>query len=214
MGNARNLWALKIETKRLVLRPQEPEDYPLWYEGFAKRWPSVRSHDTGWQDMSECTPDWFATLCQHHQKIAIEDKTYVFGIFSKQNQQHLGNVDLSTICRENNQWAVLGYGIHNYAWRQGFGKEAVRAGLIAGFEQLNYQRIEAHINLDNEASIALTQSVGMKEECIRRRFVYEQGDWTDRVIYTALPSDFGLDEKAPGSKPIALRSRDLLLALC
>ena len=155
--------------------------------------------------MSECTREWFATLCEHHQKIAVEDKTYVFGIFSKQEQKHLGNVDLSTIYRQDNQWAVLGYGIHNHSWRQGFGKEAVRAGLMAGFEQLKYQRIEAHINLDNEASVALANSVGMREECVRRGFVYEQGEWTDRRVYVAIASDFDLDLKEPGTDSICLR---------
>ena len=205
MNKVRDLWALRLETERLVLRPQRPDDYERWYEGFAKRWPAVRAYDTGWQEMSECTREWFITLCEHHQKIAIEDKTYVFGVFSKQDWRHLGNVDLSTLYRQDNQWAVLGYGIHNHAWRQGFGKEAVRAGLMAGFEQLKYQRIEAHINLDNKASVALAKSVGMAEECIRRGFVYEGGEWTDRRVYVAISSDFELDSKEPGTESICLR---------
>lgn len=205
MNKVRDLWALTIETERLMLRPQRPDDYEQWYEGFARRWPSVNPYDRGWQNMTECSRDWFANLCEHHQKIAIEDKTYVLGVFSRQTQKHLGNVDISTICRQNNQWAVLGYGIHNHAWRQGFGKEAVSAGLLAGFEQLKYQRIEAHINLDNEASVALARSVGMKEECIRRAFVYENDAWTDRVVFVAISSDFGIMPKAPGREPTQLR---------
>ena len=189
-----------------MLRPQKPSDYQQWYEGFAQRLPAVRPHDMGWQDMTECTPRWFENLCKHHQKLAIADKTYVFGIFSKQDRRHLGNVDLSTLHREQHQWAVLGYGIHNHSWRQGFGKAAVRAGLIAGFEHLKYQRIEAHINLDNEASIALAKSAGMQEECLRRRFVYERGEWTDRFVYVATPAALGVAEKVPGSQPICLRS--------
>lgn len=205
MNNARDLWALSLETERLVLRPQKPDDYDRWYEGFAMRWPAVNVYDSGWQDLTECTREWFKTLCERHQKIAVEDKTYVFGIFSKHSQQHLGNIDISTIHRQDNQWAVLGYGIHNHAWRQGFGKEAVRASLIAGFEQLKYQRIEAHINLDNTASIALAKSVGMREECIRRGFVYENDEWTDRRVYVAIAADLGLTPKVPNTEPICLR---------
>ncbi|PZO15643.1 MAG: GNAT family N-acetyltransferase [Leptolyngbya foveolarum] len=206
MSNVRDLWALTLETKRLVLRPQRPDDYERWYEGFAKRWPAMNAYDSGWQEMSACTREWFVTLCEHHQKIAVEDKIYVLGIFSKQGKKHLGNVDISTICRQNNQWAVLGYGIHNHAWRQGFGKESVRAGLIAGFERLKYQRIEAHINLDNQASVALAKSVGMTEECIRRGFVYENKEWTDRRVYVARSSDFGVAAKVPSGEAICLRS--------
>jgi len=205
MGDKRDLWALTLETERLVLRPQRPDDYERWCEGFAKRWPAVSAYDSGWRDLRNCTRDWFVNLCEHHQKIAVEDKTYVLGVFSKQGQEHLGNVDISTICRQDNQWGVLGYGIHNHAWRQGFGKEAVRAGLIAGFKQLKYQRIEAHINLDNWASVALAKSVGMREECVRRDFVYENDAWTDRIVYVALSSDFGVAAKVPGCEIVCLR---------
>lgn len=97
--------------------------------------------------------------------------------------------DLSTIRRGHYQWAILGYEIHNQHWKQGFGKEAVRAALIAGFETLHYYRIEAAINLDNQASIALAQSVGMQRECIRRGFIYENEQWVDHLIYVALRRD-------------------------
>jgi RimJ/RimL family protein N-acetyltransferase len=109
----------------------------------------------------------------------------------------LGNVDLSTIYREEKQWANLGYSIHNQYWKQGFGNEAVRAVLIAGFENLGYHRIEAAINLDNHPSIALAQSVGLQKECVRRGFYYEDEQWVDHLIYVALPSDLGLAEKPP-----------------
>ena len=104
---------------------------------------------------------------------------------------------MSTIQREEKQWANLGYSIHNQYWRQGFGKEAVRAALIAGFERLGYHRIEAAINLDNIPSIALAQSLGLQQECIRRGFYYENGQWVDHVIYAAIPADLGLAEHPP-----------------
>ncbi len=111
------------------------------------------------------------------------------GSSDRQTEQHLGNIDLSTIRRGDYQWAILGYEIHNQHWKQGFGKEAVRAALIAGFETLHYHRIEAAINLENQASIALAQSVGMQRECIRRGFIYENEQWVDHLIYVALRRD-------------------------
>ncbi len=91
----------------------------------------------------------------------------------------------------------MGYSIHNQYQRQGFGFEAVKAALIAGFEHLNYHRIEAAINLDNEPSIALAKSVGMKKECMRPGFFYENEQWVEHLIYVALPSDCGLANKPP-----------------
>lgn len=61
----------------------------------------------------------------------------------------------------------------------------------------NFNRIEAAINLDNSTSIAFAESIGMKKECIRRGFIYENEQWVDHLIYVAIPRDFGLEEKPP-----------------
>ncbi|MFQ4138464.1 GNAT family N-acetyltransferase [Nodosilinea sp. PGN35] len=190
-------WNLTLSTERLILRPQQPNAYEAWYVGFTGRLPSQHKYDEGFVNLEGCDSNWFAGLCQRHQQQAITDQSYIFAIFLQETGQHLGHVDLSTIRREENQWANLGYGIHNQYHRQGFGKEAVRAVLIAGFEELNYHRIEAAINLDNAPSIALAESIGMRKECIRCGFFYENEQWVDHLIYVAFPPDFGLNEKPP-----------------
>ncbi|ASS69338.1 GNAT family N-acetyltransferase [Paenibacillus sp. RU4T] len=68
-------------------------------------------------------------------------------------------------------------------WRKGYGSEAVRAALELGFGPLGYHRIEAHINVDNIASIRLAKSVGMEFECMRKGFIHEFGEWTDNLVY-------------------------------
>jgi len=141
-------WNLELVTERLILRPQQQNDYEAWYAGFAGRLPSQHKYDKRQVELSECDFQWFCNLCQHHQKRALQDKDYIFDVFLHETNGHLGNVDLSTIRREENQWANLGYSIHNQYQKQGFGQEATRAAIIAGFEHLNYHRIEAAINLD------------------------------------------------------------------
>ncbi|MBU7583886.1 MAG: GNAT family N-acetyltransferase [Nostoc sp. TH1S01] len=179
-------WTLPIETQRLILRPYQPNDYQSWYAGFSGRLPQQYKYDEGQISLDGCDLDWFLNLCQRHQEQAVSDYAYIFGVFCKQTHQNLGSVDLSTIQREEKQWANLGYSIHNQYWRQGFGKEAVRALLIAGFENFGYHRIEAAINLDNYLSIALAESVGLQKECLRRGFYYENAQWVDHLIYVAL----------------------------
>lgn len=194
---SKTVWDLTIETQRLILRPQQPDDYESWYVGYSGRLPKQSKYDEGQINLDGCDADWFSNLCRRHQQQALSDYAYIFGVFSKQNNQHLGNVDISTIQREEKQWANLGYSIHNQYWRQGFGKEATIAALISGFENLGYHRIEAAINLDNHLSIALSQSIGLQRECIRRGFYYENGQWVDHIIYVAFPPNFGLMEKPP-----------------
>jgi [ribosomal protein S5]-alanine N-acetyltransferase len=158
-----NSWNLTLLTERLILRPQQSNDYEAWYASFAGRLSKQHPYDAGIVDLEGCDLQWSSELCQRHQQLALTDRVYVFGVLLRETNEHLGNIDLSTIRRADNQWANLGYSIHNQHQHQGFGKEAVRSALIAGFEKLNYHRIEAAINLDNEPSIALVKSVGNLE---------------------------------------------------
>ena len=73
---------------------------------------------------------------------------------------------------------------------QGYAKEFVKIGIEKiGYKKLGYKRIEAAINLDNKPSVKLARSVGMKRECIRPKFFFENGAWADHVIYTAISKD-------------------------
>lgn len=131
-------WTLEIKTTRLILRPLQESDYEDWHTGYSNRLPQQHFYDSGQEDISHCDRAWFTGLCQCQQQTALKDEIYSFGVFCRDTNQHLGNIDLSTLRRSENQWAILGYEIHNQHWRQGFGKEAVRAALISGFTDLNF----------------------------------------------------------------------------
>ncbi|MCY7278826.1 MAG: hypothetical protein LH702_35095 [Phormidesmis sp. CAN_BIN44] len=44
--------------------------------------------------------------CHRHQQQALADQMFVFGIYDRQTEQHLGNIDLSTIRRGDYQWTI------------------------------------------------------------------------------------------------------------
>ncbi len=179
----RKEFTLFTETNRLVIRPLKKTDFDNWLYEFKNRRPSQHKHDKGRMNMSDCNEYWFAHLVKTHQELAITDQAYIFGIFRKQDGVHLGMVDFSTLARDNLQWGRMGYTIHNQFWRQGYGKEAVLAALNLAFTQLDYRRIEAHIDLDNTPSIELAKNVGMEFECIRKAFLFESGEWSDHRVY-------------------------------
>ncbi|WP_153462172.1 MULTISPECIES: GNAT family N-acetyltransferase [Sediminibacillus] len=170
-------------TKRLIIRPLENPDYDNWLTQFKARQPSRYKYDRGKIDMTECTENWFTALVEKHRALAAVDDAYIFGIFRKADGTHLGMIDFSTYERGAFQWGRIGYTIHNQFWRNGYGKEAVKAALQMALTDLGYHRIEAHINLDNNPSINLAVSCGMEYECTRKGFIYEFDQWTDNLIY-------------------------------
>ena len=175
---------IELETERLIIRPLNNQDYEKWLEGFLNRLPSQRKYDNEKADMSVWTEEKFnQEVVSLFDKLARQDEVYVFGIFRKADQKHLGKVEICTIMRDEFQWGLLGYTIHNQYWQRGYGKEAVNAVLKIAFENLHFHRIEAHINMDNVPSIRLAESVGMEFECVRKGFIYELEEWTDHLIY-------------------------------
>lgn len=169
-------------TGRLILRPLHPDDFESYRQALSERKSSQHLYDPGRPEISRLTKAKFIDMIQQRKAMKEEDGTYVYDIFHKEGS-HLGHADITTLIREEFQWGMLGYMIHNQHWNRGFGKEAVQEILCAAFEDLHFHRIEAHINIDNYPSISLAEKVGMTYECVRRRFIHENGAWTDNLVY-------------------------------
>lgn len=174
---------IRGETERLLLRPYEETDYREWINQQQISKPAMNRYDAGWQDMSDYTEGHFKARVEKLQLLAADDKVYAYGVFRKEDGACLGNVDVATLMRDEFQWAMIGYALHNQHWGQGYGREAVNKLLDIAFTELHFHRVEAHINLDNPTSIALAESVGMSYECTRKEFTYEFQAWTDNLIY-------------------------------
>ncbi|WP_342601145.1 GNAT family protein [Psychrobacillus sp. FSL H8-0483] len=175
---------LFIETDRLIIRPFQKEDYANWYEGFDNRLPSQYSYDDGHSDMATSTKEWFINWIDGFQQATERDEMYILGVFRKEDGVNVGKVELITILRMDYQWAMMGYSIHNQFWKNGYGLESVIAATALFFSELNFHRIELHINTDNEPSKKLAERAGFTFECLRERFSFENNEWTDFLIYS------------------------------
>ncbi|MFE8700078.1 GNAT family N-acetyltransferase [Cytobacillus sp. FJAT-54145] len=175
---------LRIETERLVLRPFVKEDYQNWYNGFNSRLASQYKYDDGRpSNMSASSEEWFANWLNGFDEKAENDEMYILGVFRKEDGANVGKVELITILRMDYQWAMMGYSIHNQFWKKGYGVESVLAATKVFFNELDFHRIELHINLDNLPSIRLAENAGFQLECKREKFSYENNRWTDFLIY-------------------------------
>lgn len=81
------------------------------------------------------------------------------------------------------EYASIGYSILDQHWGNGYGTETLKALIQIGFDDLDFHRLEAHINTDNFASKRVALKAGMEFECVRKGFIFEYGEWTDNEIY-------------------------------
>ena len=184
-------------TRRLIIRPFRKSDYAAWFEAYVECGAAQSRWDHGPYPAKKSTPAHFDRFRKRLKTLAKKDDYYRYGVFKKNTGQLVGHIDFDIFLRATHQFANFGYMVHNAHWGRGFGQESAAAGLRIGFKELNLNRLEAAINLDNRKSIRLVKAIGMRREGIKRRYWFEDGKWVDHLIYVANPEDVGLTAKRP-----------------
>lgn len=185
------------KTKRLIIRPLNLSDYTEWYDSLVNCLPKQSKWDRGPLDKKLCTKRCFNKAMKHHELLAKKDDYYRYYAFDKKSGKIVGHIDFDIFIRSHHQFANFGYQIYNRYWNKGYGKEASLKGLQIGFKDLKLNRLEAAINLDNKKSIKVARSISMRYEGLKKRYWFENGKWTDHLIYVANPEDIGLKASKP-----------------
>ena len=102
----------------------------------------------------------------------------------------VGVFNLSEIVRGNFQSAYLGYYAGEPYAGRGYMTEALGLVLAHAFETLKLHRVEANIQPDNVASIALVRRAGFTREGFSRRYLKISGRWRDHERYALLAEDW------------------------
>ena len=113
-----------------------------------------------------------------------------FLICRKSDGVIIGSIGLFHIVRLLLQSGVVGYMVGAPFARQGFATEALRLVLRFAFKTLKLHRIEANIQPDNIASIALVKRVGFKFEGCSPRYLKTRGKWRDHERWAILAEDW------------------------
>lgn len=185
------------QTRRLVLRPYLASDYAVWEWAYKNILPKQAKYD--WIPPSDLPTNrtQFQTIVRRHNLLEREGSTYIWSIFDRKTGALLGHVDVHVIARDVLQFANLGYRIINRYWRKGYATEALTHIIPAVFKDLQLNRLEAVIDPDNKASIALARSIEMRREGIRRKYYYQDGGWADQVVFVAVREDYGIPPLNP-----------------
>ncbi|HEX5966417.1 MAG TPA: GNAT family protein [Pyrinomonadaceae bacterium] len=113
-----------------------------------------------------------------------------FLICRAQDGAVMGSIALSQIFLGGFRSAYLGYQIGEEFSRQGYMTEALQLMLRHAFVKLKLHRIEANIQPENAASIALVKRAGFVKEGYSRRYLKIGGRWRDHERWAILIEDW------------------------
>lgn len=173
-------------TERLVLRRFVAADLPAYYDH--QRLPeTVRYLLCEPRSYTECMTrvGMFAD-----SKFEKEGDWATFAIQLKDNSELLGQIALKwgSGGGESARQLVgeLGWSLAPGAQGHGYATEAAAAVLELAVRTLGFHRLEARLDVRNDASAAVCERLGMQREGVLRDNMYLKGEWTSEAIYAVV----------------------------
>ena len=102
----------------------------------------------------------------------------------------IGSINLSQIVRGGFKSAYLGYQGGAPFVRRGYMREALELVIGYAFNPMKLHRLEANIQPENRASIALVKRVGFTKEGYSRRYLKVCGRWRDHERWAIIVEDW------------------------
>lgn len=105
----------------------------------------------------------------------------------KKNVGHIALVRPDWVSRMMTFYIVL---LDKSAWGKGLGSEATAMMVDYGFRMLNLNRIQLHVNAENEAAKAVYLKIGFRHEGTLRQAMYKNGRYYDFWLMGLLADDY------------------------
>lgn len=171
-----------IETERLLLRPFELGDVDDVY---------AYARDAEWSRYLRALPRPYERVHAEQfiaRQILLDQVEHVAWAIVAEHRV-VGGIGLRF--NFEHRHAELGYSVGRADWGKGYGTEAARAVVDAGFRtHADLIRIHARADEDNTGSRRVMEKVGMTEEGVLRRYRVERGDAINEVWYSILREEW------------------------
>jgi len=179
----------KLQTARLVLRLLRLSDIKdmLAYAtdpeiSLLGMWDPLRDHQDAHDDISQSI------------NAAKQGKVYPWAIEHRREGRMIGRIDLYGIDRQAAR-AEFGYALNRDYWGHGFATEAARRVIKFAFEDLKFNRLSAECLPFNTGSIQVLKKCGLRQEGVRREYVYINGHYSDLLMYSILRAEWEAHNK-------------------
>ncbi len=182
----RGLRPLEITTQRLLLRPLCGDDAPGMYAIYSD--PEAMRY---WSARPIAALEDAARMVREDLQLQLGGTAAFWAIVLPRTGRVIGKFTLFGINPDNRR-AEIGYVLHRQFWGKGYGTEVLAAMLETAFESFALHRLEADIDPDNAASLALLRKFGFREEGrFRERWLLGE-EWHDSIMMALLATDWRL----------------------
>jgi len=125
------------------------------------------------------------------KKIILNDEKNIrLAICITSDNQHIGNINLTSI-NWINQCAEFSIMIGDKSqWGKGYGKEATKLILKYAFAELNLNRVYLTVREDNNNAIKLYKKNGFIEEGIQRKALFKNNNFINILMMSILKTEF------------------------
>lgn len=172
---------MKLSTKKVFLRPPAANDYAELLALYR----SSKQHFGGFASSTYGREKFDSMLVD-----ADKEANAYFLICRVHDQRIVGTINLSQIFLKGFQNAYLGYQLFAGFTGQGFMTDAVGLVQYYAFKQLGLHRVEANVQPENKASIAVLKRSGFTKEGFSRRYLKINGRWRDHERWAILKEDW------------------------
>ncbi|MEM7165910.1 MAG: GNAT family protein [Planctomycetota bacterium] len=182
LGKQQNI---EIATERLLLQPLETSDATALF-GY-RSLPEVSQYQS-WIPNDVADAERFIASSTAHPFDTV-GTWFQFGIRGFESGELLGDLGVHFPDGDRQQ-IELGITVAPAHQRRGIAGEALVATLRYAFQSLRKHRAYASVDPRNQASMALLQRIGMRQEAHFHQSVWCNGEWADDVIFAALATEW------------------------
>ena len=189
-----NAYSLKknlfeITGQKIILRPPQYSDWKAWADERKKNKLYLQPWEPLWS-INELERSSFVKRVRMFERLSHNDQAYSFLIFTSDNEDFIGEVNISNVQRGIIQSCTIGYWIAKNCEGKGMMSESLELVKEFIFNELKLHRIEAACLPHNMPSLKVLLKNGFIKEGTARKLLKINDKWQDHTVLSFILDDF------------------------
>lgn len=189
-----NAYSLKknqfeITGQKVILRPPQYSDWKAWADERKKNKLYLQPWEPLWS-INELERSSFVKRVRMFERLSHNDQAYSFLIYKSDNEDFIGEVNISNVQRGIIQSCTIGYWIAKDCEGKGMMSESLELVKEFIFNELKLHRIEAACLPHNMPSLKVLLKNGFIKEGTARKLLKINDKWQDHTVLSFILDDF------------------------